>query len=308
MAINTLAMATLFQAKCDQQITQVATTGWMEGNSGQVVYNGGSEVKIPTLTMDGLGDYVRNQGYKDGGVTLAYATYTMSQDRGRSFKLDPIDINEANFVPQASYVMSEFQRTKVIPEIDAYRYSKIASLAIAGNQSRDLAVTSANALNELLADIAAIRDKGVTDQLIISLSPLIIQLLSNDVRFSNLAESTILSQGNLTLNLQGINGNVLRPVSSDRLHTAYTFADGETAGQTAGGFTTATGSKKINWLISSADAPIALAKTDNIRIFDPNTYQGANSWAIDYRKFHDLWIPTNKLVKVFANTDPTAQA
>ena len=31
----------------------------------------------------------------------------------------------------AAQVMGEFQRTKVIPEIDAYRYSKIAALCTA---------------------------------------------------------------------------------------------------------------------------------------------------------------------------------
>ena len=54
MAVNTIATATLFQKNLDKQAAQQALTGWMEGNAGQVIYNGGAEVKIPKLDMDGL--------------------------------------------------------------------------------------------------------------------------------------------------------------------------------------------------------------------------------------------------------------
>ena len=48
MPINTLATATLFQNTLDQIVVQEATTGWMDANAGQVIYNGGAEVKIPS--------------------------------------------------------------------------------------------------------------------------------------------------------------------------------------------------------------------------------------------------------------------
>ena len=47
--INTLATATLFQQTLDQVVVQEALTGWMEANAGQVLYNGGAEVKILKL-------------------------------------------------------------------------------------------------------------------------------------------------------------------------------------------------------------------------------------------------------------------
>lgn len=57
MAINTLTTATLFQKTLDKAAVQDAVTGWMEGNAGQVIYNGGAEVKIPKLSVQGLADY-----------------------------------------------------------------------------------------------------------------------------------------------------------------------------------------------------------------------------------------------------------
>ena len=135
MAINTLAAATLFMQQLDKIAVQDAVTGWMDANSGQVIYNGGDEVKIPKMSVQGLGDYDRDKGYVQGGVTLSYETRKMTQDRGRKFQLDPMDINESNFIPTAAAVMAEFQRVHVIPEIDAYRISKIASETITANKA-----------------------------------------------------------------------------------------------------------------------------------------------------------------------------
>ena len=135
MAINTLTTATLFMTQLDKIAVQEATTGWMDANAGQVIYNGGSEVKIPKMSVQGMGDYDREAGYQRGSVTLEYETRKMTQDRGRLFQLDPMDINEANFIPTAGAVMGEFQRTQVVPEIDAYRISKLATETLTADKA-----------------------------------------------------------------------------------------------------------------------------------------------------------------------------
>ena len=63
MAINTLAAATLFMTMLDKVAVQEATTGWMDANAGRVIYNGGNEVKIPKMSLQGMGDYDRDNGY-----------------------------------------------------------------------------------------------------------------------------------------------------------------------------------------------------------------------------------------------------
>lgn len=135
MAINTLATATLFQNTLDKAAVREAVTGWMDANAGQVKYSGGAEIKIPKMSVQGLADYDRDNGYQQGGVTLEYETRKMTQDRGRLFHLDPMDIDENNFVTTAAAVMGEFQRTFVIPEIDAYRISKIATETITAKKA-----------------------------------------------------------------------------------------------------------------------------------------------------------------------------
>lgn len=95
-------------------------------------------------------------------------------------------------------------------------------------------------------------------------------------------------------------------VPSARLKTAYVFNDGKTTGQTGGGFTPASGALNINWIISSARAPIAVSKTDRMKIFDPVTNQNADAWLIEYRKFHELWVADNKIPAVRVSTQPAA--
>ena len=47
-------------------------------------------------------------------------------------------------------------------------------------------------------------------------------------------------------------------------------------------------------LICPKSAPIAVSKTDNVKIITPEMNQFADAWDIDYRKYHDLFIPENK--------------
>lgn len=50
----------------------------------------------------------------------------------------------------------------------------------------------------------------------------------------------------------------------------------------------------VNWLICPKSAPVAVSKTDNVKIIAPEVNQFADAWDVDYRKYHDLFIPENK--------------
>ena len=128
MAINTLEMAKIFQQELDKQMLTAGTSGWMEANASNVKYSGGDTVRMPSITTTGLAKYDRDNGFNQGAVTLAYKDHTLTQDRGRTFHLDSMDVDESNFIASAGNVMGEFQRLQVAPEIDAYRYSKIEQL------------------------------------------------------------------------------------------------------------------------------------------------------------------------------------
>ena len=299
---NVLEYAKIFQQELDKQVVAEATSGWMETNAGLVKYNGGNEVKIPKMVMDGLGNYDRTNGFVEGSVTLEYETRTLTQDRGRTFQLDRMDVDETNFVATAAAVMGEFQRTKVIPEIDAYRYSSIASQAIAkGRAVGGYTASESDIIKKLKHDIAEIYDVAGEIPLVIILSGAIAQILDTSTELTKQLGVVEFTKGTINTKVKAIDEVPILKVPSARMKTAYVFNDGKTTGQTAGGFVPAAGAKNINWIICPRTAPIAVSKTDKIRIFEPDTNQKADAWKIDYRKYHDLWILDNQFDNIKVN-------
>jgi len=303
MPINTLAYATIFQQALDKQMVALATSGWMEENAGQVKYNGGAEVKIPKLSLQGLADYDRDDGFVQGSVTLEYQTFTMTQDRGRTFQLDAMDVDETGFVANATTVMSEFQRVHVVPEVDAYRYSKIFALAnTAGNVTTGYAPDAKDILAKLKEDIAAVEDvAGELSDLVITMSVPAANVLDQCDQLRRVLDVTDFTKGGVTTKVKSLDGVPIIKVPSNRMKTAYVIKDGTSTGQEAGGFAPAEGAKQINWIICRKTAPIAISKTEKVRIFEPNVNQKADAWKLDYRKYHDLWIPANRLAAVRVN-------
>ena len=296
----TTGYATIFQRELDKQVVAQATSGWMEDNAGLVKYSGGNEVKIPKINMNGLGKYDRATGFVGGSVTLEYETKTLTQDRGRTFMLDRMDVDETNFVATAANVMGEFQRTQVVPEIDAYRYSSISAQAIAAGSARGGYDPDAETiLSEIKKDIHDIYDVAGEVPLVITVSMPVWAIISNSTEIMKFLSVIDFSRGEVKTKVRGIDENPIIPVPSARMKTKYVFYDGKTAGQEAGGFVADTNkAKNINWIITPRTAPIAISKTDKIRIFEPDTNQQADAWKIDYRKYHDLWIKDNQLAAI----------
>ena len=86
------------------------------------------EIMIPKISMDGLADYNRNTGYADGNVTLEYETKTFAYDRGRKFVVDRLDNEESGDLAFGK-LAGEFIRTRVVPEVDAFRLCTYAKKA-----------------------------------------------------------------------------------------------------------------------------------------------------------------------------------
>lgn len=309
MSINTLATATLFQNKLDKVAIQEAVTGWMDANAGQVIYNGGAEVKIPKMSVQGLGDYDRDNGYQQGGVTLEYETRKMTQDRGRKFQLDPLDVNENNFVTTAAAVMGEFQRMYVVPEIDAYRLSKIATEAITAKKAGMVTygytpgAEQTSALRKLKEGIKAVRNMGYNTPLIVHATPDFIMEL--ELELAGKITAVTFSQGGINTQVPSVDGVPLISTPSNRMYTAIKINDGKTGGQEQGGYKKGDTAKDINFMILPRTTPIAITKQDIMRIFDPTVNQKLNAWQMDYRRFHDLWVLDNKIDSVYLSIKDT---
>ena len=233
MALNTLAYATQLQKALDTSATLGLTSGWMDANASQVEYNGGNKVRMPEISTTGLKDYERDNGYPEGAVTLTFKDYEMTMDRGTSFKLDAMDVNETNFIANATSVCNSFQKEQVLPEIDAYRYSKLyALLKEAGRNTPYIATEGKGLWEALQADIAKVRDEiGEDIPLVISIAQPVKTMLELDEKFTKVLNVAEFKAGVINTKVKEFNNCFLKPVPSSRMKTAYVFKDGKTEGE-----------------------------------------------------------------------------
>lgn len=304
--MNNIELATIYQKELDRAMIEESTSGWMELNQELMQYNGGNEIKIASVTMSGLGNYNRDTGFPKGNINLNFETHKMTQDRGRSFNIDAMDLDESGFVATAATIMAMFQREYVIPEIDAYRYSKIASLAMENDcVSYGYTPEVKTIFEKLTDDIATVQEKiGSGSQLIVTMGIKTANILNNSSAISKSLSVMDFEKGEISTKVQCINGIPLITVPSDRLKTSYKFHAGEKE-EDESGFEAAEDALNINWLICAQNSVIGVSKTEKVRITDPRFHPYADAYKLDYRKYHDLWIPKNKLKGVFVNIKET---
>lgn len=282
---NQVEYAKVFQKELDKQIIEGSTSGWMEENASQVIYNGGCEIKIPKITLQGLGTYNRTDGYTTNPITYTYETRVLTMDRGKRLRIDALDVDEAGFGLAAANVAAEFQRVKVIPEIDSYRYSTLSKNA---EITKVYTPDKKTVLSTLLGQLGEVREvTGGEGELVIAMSRPVYDMIMLSSEVTHSLDVGNFNQGEIEFSVKTINGVSIIPVPSARMKTAYTFDPSD-------GFSAASGAKQINWIICPRSAPIAVSKTDNLKIIAPEQNQFADAWDIDYRKYHDIFIPDNK--------------
>lgn len=291
---NDINYAELFQTVLDEQIVQESVTGWMDANAGQIQYNGGKDVKVPKMTMTGLGDYSRSGGYPEGSVNLEYENFTMTQDRGAQFLLDQMDVNETNFVANATRVMTEFQRMFVIPEVDAYRISKIATYGMAGGEAEYGYTPAASTIIGALADAVEV---GGYDSYILA-TPETVKALEMQIGANNLSSVTY-SQAGFDQTVPAFNGRPIIKVDPSRMVSA--IKTNNLVNGAGGGWEKGASALDINFIVVPRTTPIAVNKLDEPKIFEPSEVQEYSGWLIDYRRYHDLWVMDNKAQEIFVN-------
>ena len=294
---NSINYAAIFNRILDEKFYILPRTMWMEDTNPGIVWEGGKEIKIPKLGMDGLGNM---NGYKapQGDLTLEWETKQLQWYRGRNFSIGRYDVDETNFALTVGNALRVFLNQHVIPEIDCLRIAAAAQGAVAYGQVVNQAsadITTANILGLLLADIAKVQDKiGENEQLYIQISTGLKSLLeqsSQITRYLNVKDFAI---RNAVLSLNALNDQYLIGTPSAYMHSVFGLNDGTTAGQTVGGVTFTNLGPNINWLIAARPAVDAIARPQINKVIDPDQNQEGEFWKVMFSIYHGLWIMENK--------------
>lgn len=295
MAANSIDYASVFQTGLDEQMVQELVTRGMEAQASQVKYTGGNEIKILKMALTGLGTYSRETGFPtSGSVTTTWETHAFDMDRGQEFNIDSQD-NDESFVDIASQTMGEFQRTKVAPEVDAYRFETIWDNALENDKVGRYTVADSTIFEELTGDIATMQDTiGETEQLTIYMSYAAAASLDRADKIVKRLDVGDFMGGGITTKVKMLDGMPIVRVPSVRFKTDYTYSatDGFSAGALASG---------MNWVICANRAVIAIVKQDKVRTFAPDVNQDADQWKLQYRKYHTLIIPDNKVEGIYVS-------
>ena len=289
---NSIDYASIFQDTLDEQMVQEMTSRKMEANQSKVKYNGGNEIQILKMTLEGLGDYNRSTGFPSGDITTAWETHTFTQDRGKEFSIDAMD-NDESFVDVAGQVMGEFQRVHVAPEVDAYRYSKIFEYALGDDKIERYTPDSSTIFEELSSQISAVQDiVGETEPLTIYMGFSAANVLDNADKIEKKLDVATFTAGGVNTKVRALDGIPIIKVPAVRFKSEYTFSATD-------GFSATATASAINWMIVADRSVLGIVKTDKVRTFSPDVNQDADAWKMQYRKYHDLFIPDNKLDGVY---------
>lgn len=269
---NVIELAKQFVPMLDEVYKLSSLTSKLDGNPNLVQAGANAnEMIIPKLTMQGLGNYSRNGGYVAGDVTMTNETVKCNFDRARMFTVDYMDNLETAGIAFGR-LASEFIRTKVVPELDAFRFAKycgvtgISEISAGATLADGAAVVAAlrAGTNKMDEDEVPFEDRHLF------ITPTLHGMIQD---MDTTKSREILARfADVTL------------VPQTRFYTAITQYDGSTTGQTAGGYIKdATNGLDINFMIIHKPAIIQFEKHVAPKIITPEQNQNADAYKFGYR-------------------------
>lgn len=295
---NSISLATKFVPFLDELYKRESLSSVLDTLPDRVNWVGAQTAKVFKVDVDGLGNYSRNAGFVPGSSDGTWETLTIEKDRGRSFTIDVMDNDETVGMAFAS-TLSQFERTAVVPEIDAYRFAKYA--AGAGTTVTGTLSNSDDIPALITTAQAAMDDKEVPyEGRILFVNPTIYGYLKNDItRYVDNSATDI----NRTVEMYDTL-RVIR-VPSGRFNTVCTLAAPTDASST-GGYTAA--GVDINFMIVHPSAVMQVIKHQIPRVFSPEVNQEADAWKINYRVYHDCWVLANHTYGIYVHKKANASS
>lgn len=285
---NNIALNKKYVTMLDEVYKNASLTAKLDGNPDLVQQGANAnELIVPMLDMQGLGDYDRNSGYASGNVTMTNETVKCNFDRGRMFTVDTMD-NEETAGLAFGRLASEFIRTKVVPELDAFRFASYCGKS--GITKKE------ETLNDGAAVLAALRVATTAmDEAEVPMEDrhlFITPTLDGMIADLDTTKSREILARFATKTL----------VPQTRFYTAIDQKDGHTGGQEAGGYTKADeGGADLNFMVIHKPALIQFEKHVAPKIVTPEQNQDADAYKYGYRNVGIADVYKNKLAGVYAS-------
>jgi hypothetical protein len=337
MAANNIALIEKYSTKAwDTVYKQESMSAMLDAsNSLYVQFEGAKTVKIAKWQNGGLHDYYRNNvgdervldnaggsvpstnfvnqagfGYQKSAARLVWEEFTMKCDRAAAFQIEKFD-NEESGGQLVGLGVAEISRTTIIPEVDSYCFSTIASYCTdqLGNlEEEDFVSEDTNAVIEPIKALNkafvyfANHEVPVADQIVFC-SPDFINALRNTKEVTKFLAQEDYSK-DINFQVLKYQGRTLVEVSPERLRTNILLFGRE-------GYTWAENSKKINFLMVAKSAVMHVTKYEKVKVIGDDLNlagQGFDGYTIFARIYHDVFVPDNKRYALYCSIEKTKTA
>lgn len=286
--MNSIELAMQFIPILDEVYKLSSLTADLDGAS-ELARQGANanELIIPMLSMEGLAEYSRNDGYVSGDVTLKNETVKCNFDRGRLFGVDTMDNLETAGIAFGR-LSGEFIRTKVVPELDAFRFASYAGKEgiskIDAGSTLDTGAMVVEALREAVNKMD--EDEVPQEDRHLRITPTLYGLVEDlDTTKSREILKAFAS---------------VKKVPQTRFYTAITQLSGKDD-EKAGGFKKADGAADINFMIIHKPALIQFSKHIAPKIITPEMNQTADGYKFGYRHVAIADVYKNKTAGIFVH-------
>lgn len=284
---NTIQLAKTYTSLLDEVYQNSSLTAVLESDA--TLSRAGAnanEIVIPKLSMDGLADYDRNSGYTNGNVDLSWETVKFNYERGRSFQVDNMDNEETQNIAFGR-LAGEFIRTKVVPELDAFRFSTYAGIPNVGNATGSLATGEAvigalrTATSEMDEAEVPMEDRHLF------ITPTLLGLVQD---LDTTKSKEVLSRF-----------ATITKVPQTRFYSAIELLDGKSPSEEKGGFKKASGGVELNFEIIHKPAVLQFTKHAVPKIISPEANQDADAWKYGYRNYGLCDVYDNKVAGIYVH-------
>lgn len=323
---NAIELITKWSSKAwDKVYKREAISSVLDGDKDLLKFTGAKTVKIARFASSGLSDYRRpnaasdgvfggdghdtsmgankGYGYQQGDASLIWEEFTIACDRAVQLRIELFDDEETDGLAVAA-ATTEVSRTQVIPEIDAYVFSKLASLAgtvktvdiALGNT---LGVTgAAQPIYELNEGFLALAEAEVpeTDQIVFCCNSFY-NMLRNTPELVKTMRQTEYGE-NVKFTIGEYEGREIIAVPATRFRTLVKLLNG--------GYGWDANAKNINFIICAKSAVFHVTKYDKVRVFNPGVVQDFDGYKVNVRIYHDVFVPENKKPAIYACVSSTA--
>lgn len=297
---NSIALAQKYIPVLDGIYKNASRFSILDTANSDVKFINANTVLLPKIDMDGLADYSRNDGFVNGAVTLSWESHTLSQDRGRDFVVDVMD-NEESMFTAFGKLATEFIRTKVTPEIDAYTAAKLFAKTPAAQKVQAAISTGSAAVAAIDAATVALDEAEVPyEGRILFVSPTLYGYLK-----AGITRMVLNRDDNVNYNVAMYNDMQVIMVPQARFYTAIDLLDGTTLGEEAGGFAKDAAGLDINFQIVHPSAVRKIAKHVAPRVFPAGVWQRSDGAAFQYRIYHDVFALDNKVDGIYTHYSTT---